>query len=117
MTTGTTVAWRHPLRHLVDALGYELAKPTGPAFARARLPNGAFVVLQRDADGRRVVTVGRAERPTTPEGLKRWAKEVETFRTHLGLTGWTSVNRAARIGIVAAFAEPVDAPQTQLAGL
>lgn len=58
-----------------------------------RLPRGAQVIVARRPVGElgRMVTIERAERPTTADGWKKWEIEVATFRKHLRLERWEPV--------------------------
>lgn len=115
MSTRARIAWRRPLRHLLDALAVELARPGKPSAAVAELPNGAFVMLEVLPSGQRRVSIGRATRPVGSEALRRWGQELATFQAHLGLTRWTPVPATARVGIAVAYLEP--APPAPATGL
>lgn len=111
MTTthaGPSTVWTGKLAALLPALTRELADRREQWVYRT-LPNGAMVALRiRQVDGHRVVRIARKDRPADELAWKRWAKEVETFQSHLGIQRWRSTVAESKGGVAVAFVEGLE---------
>lgn len=107
------LAWNRPLRELLPAMERELDRLDLRAYdcVVVELPQGAVLRLARGDDRRRVLSIGRRERPATARGLTLWDRELATFAKHLHITDWVMTPIVPKNGgIAAVFVEPAAAP-------